>query len=422
MSIYIPIQGNSVEETNKQNTITIIIGTFLEYFDLYLYIHMGIILQEYFFGPSLGLEDKLWGAFYGWILSYIARPFGSMIFGSLGDNFGRKNIFILTTMVMGIASLSIAILPSYASCGSRATLFFIIARIFQSLSSAGEFPGAFTYLLEINRGQKYESFIFGLLQVASDAGGFVALIVAYICLGSDVEWAWRVPFLIGGLIATLGTFGRVSLKETPEYLSSKMVRNKSYLTNIRENIKIPHFFLVFALLIFPIENFFIYAMGAKKLEEWGCSSFHIVQYNVVLAFFAMMLSLSMAYLSLKFDQIKLVKFKAALSLILYPFIIWYYSICSDPFYFTCIQVALVLFGLSDVPILFLYIRAFHVSCRYGGFGTSWAFARLANNVGGAFFHTYFYKLMGYWGNLILFMLGGVIYLWLLDKLRQFKDM
>jgi MFS family permease len=417
----VPLERDTEEEIRKQNTLTILIGTFLEYFDLYLYIHMGIILQEYFFGPTSIFQDKLWGAFYGWILSYIARPFGSIFFGVLGDNFGRKNIFIFTTLLMGISSFAIALLPGFSTKGYEATVMFIIFRLLQSLSSAGEFPGAFTYLSEINRGKKDEAFCVGLIQVFTDAGGLFALVVAYICLLSDIEWAWRIPFVIGSFIAIIGSFARTSLKETPMYLKSKEEQNHTFLYNLWKNLKNPNFLLVLIMLAFPLENFFIYALGAKRLENFGFSAFEIIQYNVILAFLVMCVSIVMARLSLIFNCVKLVKIKTLISLLSFPFIFYSYSVCSTPLHFISLQIILVLLMASDVPILYLYVRVFHTSCRYTAFGGSWSIGRLLNNIGGSLLHTWLYQLYGYWGNFTLFCFGNIIFYFGVNKLKKFQN-
>lgn len=417
------MEMNEEEEKTKRthNTATILIGTFLEYFDLYLYVHMGIILQEYFFGPTISFEEKIWGAFYGWILSYAARPFGGLFFGYIGDNFGRKNVFIITTMLMGLSSFAIALLPGYADCGITATFLFIGFRLLQSLSAAGEFPGAFTYIAEINRGRKNEPFIFALLQVCWDAGGLLSLLVADICLMAPFEWAWRIPFAIGGFIAVLGSFARLSLKETPEWLEKVKKYPNNYFPSLKENIKNPYFLIIFFLLIFPIETFFVYAMGAKKLEDFGFSALYITQYNTVISLLFMFVSITMAFLTLRFNPIKLAFWKTFIALVVYPFLFWQYTVCSTANYFLFLQCLFVLFSSTDSTILYLYTRSFITNSRYTTFAGIWSFARLVNHILGSFLHTYFFSCFGYWGNLSIFIVGDIVFLYLLTKLKKIND-
>lgn len=409
------------EETRRNNTVTILIGTFLEFFDLMLYIHMGIILQEYFFGPTDIYQDKIWGAFAGWCLSYVGRPFGSSFFGYLGDNFGRKNIFIFTAILMALSSFTMALLPGYATKGSQATIMFIICRLLQSISAGGEFPGAITYLSEINRDKDNECFVLALTRTFVEMGCLCALVVAYICLSSELEWAWRMPFIFGSIVALIGGFARSTLKESPLHIKSKPKNKSIFFKSLKENLKNENFFYLLLMLSFPFESFFVYAMGAKKLEGFGLFSFEIIQYNLSLAILMVLISLSMAYLTYRFDPIKMVKVKAFIALLALPIIFYGYTLFSSAHEFIILQLILVLFLPSDVPLIYLYARIFDTSCCYTAFGTTWVSARIISNIVGAFLHTFLYQHCGYWGNFLLFFLGSLIYFFCADKFRKFES-
>lgn len=124
------------------------IGTFLEYFDFMLHVHMAALLNELFFEPTDPFTSSLRTAF-AFCSAYILRPVGALIFGWLGDNIGRKHTVIITTFLMASSCFAMAILPTYAQIGIAATWLAIICRIIQGISAVGEFTGASLYVTEI---------------------------------------------------------------------------------------------------------------------------------------------------------------------------------------------------------------------------------------------------------------------------------
>ena len=147
----------------KQAVELLSIGTFLEYFDLMLYIHMAGLLNDLFFPASDPATQSLFLAFT-FCSIYVLRPIGAFIFGWLGDNIGRKRTIIITTFMMSGSCFVMFMLPAYAQIGITASVIVIICRILQGMSSMGEVVGAQIYLMEtIKRpqqsGQLHEKFI-----------------------------------------------------------------------------------------------------------------------------------------------------------------------------------------------------------------------------------------------------------------------
>ena len=110
------------------------IGTFLEYFDLMLYVHMAVLLNELFFPQTNPHTAALLHAF-AFCSTFVLRPFGAILFGWIGDNIGRKSTVIITTMMMSICCTIMANLPTYAQIGITATWIVTLCRMFQGLSS-----------------------------------------------------------------------------------------------------------------------------------------------------------------------------------------------------------------------------------------------------------------------------------------------
>ena len=184
------------------------IGTFLEYFDLMLYVHMAILLNELFFPKTDPSTTQLLSAF-AFCSTYVLRPVGALIFGYIGDHVGRKITVIITTIMMSLSCLTMANLPTYAQIGITASWLITICRIVQGMSSMGEIIGAELYLTEtIKPPNRYPAV--AIIVVASALGGTVALFVA--TMVTSYGGNWRLAFLIGTVIALIGFMARLTLR------------------------------------------------------------------------------------------------------------------------------------------------------------------------------------------------------------------
>ena len=126
------------------------IGTFLEYFDLMLYVHMAVLLNDLFFPKSDLHTGKLLSAF-AFSSVFVVRPLGAIIFGWIGDTIGRKSTVIITTILMSFSCIVMANLPTYAQIGILASWAITICRVLQGISSMGEIMGAEIYLTEMTK-------------------------------------------------------------------------------------------------------------------------------------------------------------------------------------------------------------------------------------------------------------------------------
>ncbi len=117
------------------------IGTFLEYFDLMLYVHMAVLLNELFYPKADAHVAALYTA-AAFCSTYLLRPVGALIFGWIGDNIGRKSTVVITTALMSISCVAMATFPTYAQIGTSAAWVITICRIIQGMSSMGEVIGA----------------------------------------------------------------------------------------------------------------------------------------------------------------------------------------------------------------------------------------------------------------------------------------
>lgn len=203
-------------------------GTVLEYFDLSLYIHMTLILNDLFFPKSDPHTTSLLAAF-AFCSTWLLRPFGALIFGWIGDNWGRKTTVVITTITMSGCCLAMASLPTYAQVGIIAAWGVTICRMVQGLSSLGEILGAEVYLTEITRPPARYTVVASVAGSAA-LGNVIALAVATLCTSHGFEW--RYAFLIGAVIAIVGSFARTRLRETPEFTEAmERKKRKQILTS-----------------------------------------------------------------------------------------------------------------------------------------------------------------------------------------------
>jgi len=221
---------SSLTREQKESVGFLSFGTFLEYFDLMLYVHMAVLLNEVFFPKADTHTESLFAALA--LCSSLAfRPLGALFFGWVGDRIGRKPTIVITTTMMAISCIVIANLPTYAQIGITAAWIVTICRIFQGISSMGEVIGAEIYLAEtITRPTIFPVITF--MEVLVSLGGVAALGVAFLVTSYGINW--RLAFWMGAFIAIVSAFARRRLRETPEFLKEqrKWMLEETHRANI----------------------------------------------------------------------------------------------------------------------------------------------------------------------------------------------
>ncbi|MCA3720747.1 MFS transporter [Phenylobacterium sp.] len=199
-------------------------GTVFEWYDFYLYGSLTAYISFHFFS---GVNETT-----GFILALMAfaagfavRPFGALVFGRLGDLWGRKNTFLVTMLLMGLSTFAVGLLPDYSQIGVAAPIILVVLRLVQGLALGGEYGGAATYVAEhAPEGKRglYTSWI----QTTATLGLFLSLVVIILVrtlLGEDAfkDWGWRIPFLVSAILLGLSLWIRLKLNESPVF--QKMV-------------------------------------------------------------------------------------------------------------------------------------------------------------------------------------------------------
>ncbi len=200
------------------------LGTVFEWYDFYLYATLTLFFSSLFFPSNNPVASNLaalatFGAGFG------VRPFGAIFFGRIGDIVGRKYTFLITIVVMGLATALVGILPVYAQIGIWAPILLVLLRLAQGLALGGEYGGAATYVAEHAPKGKRGLFT-SWIQTTATIGFFLALFVILICRTTLSEadfktWGWRIPFLLSVILLVISVYIRLKLQESPIFAEMK---------------------------------------------------------------------------------------------------------------------------------------------------------------------------------------------------------
>jgi MHS family proline/betaine transporter-like MFS transporter len=200
------------------------IGNVLEWYDFGVYVFFAGVIARNFF-PASNPTAALLSSFGVFGVGFLMRPLGGIIIGRFGDTHGRKAALTLTIMAMAVGTVMVGVLPGYASIGVLAPILLVIARLIQGFSAGGEWGGATAFMVEwspAGRRGWYGSFqqasIAASLVLASGTGALFTSIMSTATLDA---WGWRIPFLLGIVLAFVGLYLRRNVDETPAFRAAE---------------------------------------------------------------------------------------------------------------------------------------------------------------------------------------------------------
>ncbi|MFG1191815.1 MFS transporter [Xanthobacter flavus] len=231
MSISEPAAATAANATTSSGPVRTItaaaLGTVFEWYEFTLYAAMAGVLASKFFS---GLDPNI--SFFFVLLTFgigfIVRPFGALVFGRLGDQIGRKRTFMITILIMGLATFTVGLLPTYQTAGLIAPILLVSLRVLQGLALGGEYGGAVIYVTEhVRRDRRGLSTSF--IQMTGTLGFLMALLsIQFVqaTAGQDAfdAWAWRIPFLISIGLLVISIRVRLQMHESPVF--KKMAEEK----------------------------------------------------------------------------------------------------------------------------------------------------------------------------------------------------
>lgn len=402
----------------KQAVGILSIGTFLEYFDLMLYVHMAVLLNDLFFSKEDEFSLQLLSAF-SFCITFIFRPIGAILIGRLGDRIGRKATVIITTTTMSISCIVMANLPTYEQVGIIASWAVTICRILQGMSSMGERVGAEVYLTELIR----PPFVYpavAFVSVCLTLGGTMALFIANISLSQLFNW--RIAFWVGAIVAVIGSFARRCLRETPDFANAKR-----QITNLHKDLNIGStkekmldkpwikekmnkkavisFF--FMQLSYPVCFYLIFIHSSNLLKDkFGYTAEQVIHQNFIVSSIDLVFTMLITCLVYFVNPLKFLKIKfyfACPFVLASPFLLNYVTTGSE---LMLIQIFLSLSLLVEFPATPIFYKYFPVFQRFTTTCFSYATSRALMYIISSFGVIYLIK---YFGNLgLLFLLFPIV--------------
>jgi MFS family permease len=219
-----PAPSTAITKDERKVIFASSLGTVFEWYDFYLYGSLAAIISRQFF-TALNETSAFIFALLAFAAGFAVRPFGAIVFGRLGDLIGRKYTFLVTILIMGLATTVVGLLPGYATIGIAAPIILIVLRMLQGLALGGEYGGAATYVAE-HAPQGKRGLFTSYIQTTATLGLFLSLLVVLgtrVAVGNDAfeRWGWRIPFLISILLLAISVYIRLQLQESPVFKRMK---------------------------------------------------------------------------------------------------------------------------------------------------------------------------------------------------------
>src|ERR1700678_3195039 len=198
-----------------------LIGTTIEFFDFYIYATAAVLVFPKLFFPKEDPPSATLASLAPFAIAFIARPFGSALFGHFGDRVGRKATLVAALLTMGISTVAIGLLPTYAKIGVLAPLLLALCRFGQGLGLGGEWGGA--VLLAIENAPPGKRAWYGMFPQLGAPIGFLFSGGVFLILSKQLTndqffaFGWRIPFLASAALVLIGLYVRLTTTETPVF-------------------------------------------------------------------------------------------------------------------------------------------------------------------------------------------------------------
>ncbi|AKV10731.1 MULTISPECIES: MFS transporter [Pseudomonas] len=205
------------------------LGGALEIYDFIIFVFFALTLSQLFFPPEMPEWLRLLQSFGIFVTGYLARPLGGILMAHFADRLGRKKVFSLSILMMALPCLLIGIMPTYAQIGYFAPLLLLALRILQGAAVGGEVPSAWVFVAE-HAPVAHRGYALGFLQAGLTFGYLIGALTATFLAqaftpAEILDYAWRYPFLLGGVFGVIGVWLRRWLSETPVFMAMQAKRD-----------------------------------------------------------------------------------------------------------------------------------------------------------------------------------------------------
>ncbi|MBJ8554553.1 MFS transporter [Acinetobacter bereziniae] len=261
-------------QTNSKTRVLFasLVGTTIEFFDFYIYATAAVLIFPHLFFPAS--TDPMTATIQSlatFAIAFIARPIGAAVFGHLGDRIGRKATLVAALLTMGISTVCIGLLPTYAQIGIAAPLLLALCRLGQGLGLGGEWSGA--VLLATENAPEGKRAWYGMFPQLGAPIGFILATGSFLGLGALMSeadfmlWGWRIPFLASAALVIVGLYIRLKLHETPAF---QKVLNKQKEVNVPfKEVVTKHYKMLFLGTIAAVCTFVVFYLTTVFALNWG---------------------------------------------------------------------------------------------------------------------------------------------------------
>jgi MHS family proline/betaine transporter-like MFS transporter len=250
-----------VPQPSRRVVVAACFGHAVEWFEFGVYGYLVTVLGGVFF-PSADPTTSVLSALAVFGVAFVARPFGAVLFGHLGDKFGRRTILAITILLMGLATAAIGLLPTYEAIGIAAPILLIVCRLTQGLSAGGETSGAAAFLAECAPPERRNLWTSSIQSVGILSFVAAALLVAGLSawLGQEQleAWGWRIPFLLAFPLAAAGLYLRFKVEETPAFqvaVAKEHLKERAPIRELLTNYKTPLLFLIAIVTVDAVASY-----------------------------------------------------------------------------------------------------------------------------------------------------------------------
>jgi metabolite-proton symporter len=258
--------------TPRQVLFASLIGTTIEFFDFYIYATAAVLVfpRLFFSASSSAILASL--ATFG--IAFLARPIGSALFGHFGDRIGRKTTLVIALSVMGVSTIAIGALPTYATIGIAAPVLLALCRFGQGLGLGGEWGGAI--LLAVENAPPHKRALYGMFpQLGAPIGfflsGSVFLLLSRILTNAQFfAWGWRLPFLSSAVLVFLGLYVRLTITETPVFQKTLATEEKLRLPML--SVFRDHLGSLVAGIAICLATFVLFYLMTVFALSWGTTA------------------------------------------------------------------------------------------------------------------------------------------------------
>ncbi|WP_343594549.1 MFS transporter [Acinetobacter sp.] len=350
-----------------------LVGTTIEFFDFYIYATAAVLVFPHLFFPQSSNGAAVLQSLATFAIAFIARPIGAALFGHLGDRIGRKATLVAALLLMGISTVCIGLLPTYAHIGIVAPLLLALCRLGQGLGLGGEWSGA--VLLATENAPEGQRAWYGMFPQLGAPIGFIFAASSFLLLSATLsndaflQWGWRLPFIASSLLVIIGLYIRLKLHETPAF---QRVLDKQKEANIPfKEVVTKHTKMLFLGTIGAVCTFVLFYLMTVFALNWGTTALGYTRGDflkmqlVATIFFAIFIPCS-AILAEKFGRKTTSVAICALTAV-FGLVFPYFLVPNNPIAIICfLSIGLGIMGLTYGPIGTVLSEIFPTSVRYTG--------------------------------------------------------